>query len=113
MSESHRWFAAYADFIPQFGTFCAALYTPPACCLRVNTLRTTPDIVRHMLARQEYRVRTSPVAPELLLVDDLTHPGALRAALLGYYQPQTFTSALASLVLAPRPHERRVGGGAA
>jgi NOL1/NOP2/sun family putative RNA methylase len=39
-------------------------------------------------------------------VDNLTHPGSLREAMLGYYHPQALTSALASLILAPQPGER-------
>src|SRR4029450_9350433 len=33
---SQAFFAAYADFIPDFPAFCAALHTRPVCCLRVN-----------------------------------------------------------------------------
>jgi 16S rRNA C967 or C1407 C5-methylase (RsmB/RsmF family) len=54
---------------------------------------------------QGYRVTPSPIADELLLVPDLTHPGRLREALLGYYHPQALTSALVSLIVAPQPGE--------
>ena len=33
---SQRLFAAYADFIPEFAAFCAAVHREPLCCLRVN-----------------------------------------------------------------------------
>jgi NOL1/NOP2/sun family putative RNA methylase len=105
MPESHEFFAAYADFIPAFPAFCEAVHTKPPCCVRVNTLRTEPDLVQAMLASQGYQAIPSPLASEVLLVDRLTHPGTLREALLGYYQPQALTSALASLVLAPQPDE--------
>src|SRR5919109_1510167 len=106
MPSSHEMFAAYAEFIPEFSAFCAALQTTLPCCLRVNTLRTTPEMVQALLAQQGYQVTPSPLASELLLVNNLTHPGTLREALWGYYHPQAFTSALAALVLAPQPGER-------
>ena len=105
MPSSHDLFAAYAEFIPDFTAFCAALQTAPTCCLRVNTLRTTPAVVQAMLRQQGYHVTPSPLTDELLLVDNLTHPGTLQAALLGYYYPQAFTSALAALALAPQAGE--------
>src|SRR5262249_10523304 len=74
-------------------------------CLRVNTLRTTPDMVRALLVSQGYAVTPSAIAEEFLLVADLPHPGRLREALLGYYHPQALTSGLASLSLAPQPGE--------
>ncbi len=98
-------FAPYAAFIPDFSAFCTALQTPRTCCLRVNTLRTTPEVVQTLLISQGYSVTSSPIAAELLLVDNLFHPGRLREALLGYYHLQAFTSALASLILAPQPDE--------
>jgi tRNA (cytosine49-C5)-methyltransferase len=106
MLRSQAFFAAYADFIPDFPAFCAALHTLPVCCLRVNTLRVKPYAVQTMLAQYGYQATPSRFAPELLLVDNLTHPGTLREAFLGYYQPQALTSALAALVLAPQPGER-------
>jgi len=98
-------FAPYAAFIPDFSAFCTALQTPRMCCLRVNTLRTTPEAVQALLVSQGYDVMPSPIADELLLVTNLAHPGRLREALMGYYHPQAFTSALASLLLAPQPGE--------
>ncbi len=98
-------FAAYADFIPDFGAFCTSVQVEPTCCLRVNTLRTSPDVVRAMLLQEGYHTRPSSLTDELLLADKLTHPGMLRGALLGYYHAQALTSALASLVLAPQPGE--------
>ena len=50
MSTCTTIFAPYAAFIPDFPAFCAALQTPRPCCLRVNTLRTTPaaaSFLRH------------------------------------------------------------------
>src|SRR5215475_9421067 len=105
MSTCETVFAPYAAFIPDFPAFCAALQTPRPCCLRVNTLRTTPEAVRELLMKQGYSVTPSPIADELLLVPHLTHPGRTREALLGYYHPQALTSALVSLLLAPRPGE--------
>lgn len=105
MSTCATVFAPYAAFIPDFAAFCTALQTPRVCCLRVNTLRTTPETVRALLVSQGYSVTSSPIAEELLLVEDLPHPGRLREAALGYYHPQALTSALASLVLAPQPGE--------
>ena len=90
---------------PNFSAFCAALQSPRTCCLRVNTLRTTPEAVRALLVRQGYEVTLSPLSDDLLLVDHLPHPGRLREALLGYYHPQALTSALASLSLTPQPGE--------
>ncbi len=90
---------------PNFSAFCAALQSPRTCCLRVNTLRTTPEAVRALLVRQGYEVTLSPLSDDLLLVDNLPHPGRLREALLGYYHPQALTSALASLSLTPQPGE--------
>jgi 16S rRNA C967 or C1407 C5-methylase (RsmB/RsmF family) len=55
--------------------------------------------------RQGYNVTPSSIADELLLVPDLTHPGRLREALLGYYHPQALTSALVSCIVAPQPDE--------
>ena len=105
MSTCETLFALYAAFIPDFPAFCAALQTPRTCCLRVNTLRTTPEVVQALLVSQGYHVTPSPVAEELLLVDNLPHPGRLREAFLGYYHPQALTSALAALSLAPQPDE--------
>jgi tRNA (cytosine49-C5)-methyltransferase len=105
MPSCHDLFAAYADFIPDFSTFCASVQTEPICCLRVNTLRTSPDVVRTMLVEEGYHSRPSSLADALLLVDGLTHPGALRGALLGYYHSQALTSALAALALDPQPGE--------
>src|SRR5262245_65426969 len=98
-------FAPYAAFIPDFPAFCAALQTPRTCCLRVNTLRTTPGVVRELLMSQGYSVTPSPIADELLLVPNLTHPGRLREALLGYYHPQAFTSGLVSRIVAQHSGE--------
>jgi len=92
-------------FIPDFAAFCAALQTPRPYCLRVNTLRTRPDAVRELLMRQGYNVTASSIADELLLVHNLTHPGRLREALLGYYHPQALTSAMVSHIVAPQPDE--------
>ncbi|MCZ6875225.1 MAG: RsmB/NOP family class I SAM-dependent RNA methyltransferase [bacterium] len=103
---SQRLFAAYADFIPEFAAFCAAVHREPLCCLRVNTLRRTPAQVKTGLAAKGYNVTSSSVAPELLLVSNLSRPGSLYEALLGYCQPQALTSAMASLVLDPQPGER-------
>ena len=105
MSTCETVFAPYAAFIPDFAAFCAALQAPRTCCLRVNTLRATPEAVRALLVNQGYNVTPSPCAEELLLVEQLPHPGRLREALLGYYHPQALTSALASLSLAPQPGE--------
>jgi 16S rRNA C967 or C1407 C5-methylase (RsmB/RsmF family) len=52
-----------------------------------------------------YSVTVSPLADVLLLVHNLTHPGRLREALLGYYHPQALTSAMVSLMVAPQPDE--------
>jgi NOL1/NOP2/sun family putative RNA methylase len=106
MSGSQRCFAAYADFIPDFAAFCSALHREALCCLRVNTLRRTPDQVKAGLEAKGYHVMPSTVAPELLLVSNLSRPGSLQEALLGYYQPQALTSAMAALVLAPQPGEQ-------
>lgn len=106
MRASAEFFAAYADFIPEFPAFCASLSTEPVCCLCVNTLRTAAPVVRARLAQQGYQAVPSAVAPELLLVANLTHPGTLREAMWGYYHPQALTSALASLAMAPQPGER-------
>lgn len=103
---SRRYFAAYADFIPDFAAFCRALHHEALCCLRVNTLRRTPAQVKAGLEAKGYHVMPSTVAPELLLVSNLSRPGSLPEALLGYYQPQALTSAMAALVLAPQPGER-------
>jgi len=105
MSICEAVFAPYAAFIPNFSAFCTALQTPRTCCLRVNTLRTTPEAVQALLVTQGYDVTPSPIANELLFVPNLVHPGRLREALMGYYHPQAFTSALASLILAPQPGE--------
>ena len=105
MSTCETTFASYAAFIPDFDAFCTALQTPRTCCLRVNTLRTTPAVVQALLASQGYHVTPSPLAEELLLVEQLPHPGRLREAYLGYYHPQALTSALVSLSLAPQPGE--------
>src|SRR5262249_11088798 len=75
MSTCMTVFAPYSAFIPDFPAFCAALQTPRPCCLRVNTLRTTPGVVRELLMSQGYSVTPSPIADELLLVPNLTHPG--------------------------------------
>jgi len=91
--------------MPDFPAFWAALQTPRPYCLRVNTLRTTPEAVRELLMSQGYSVTPSPIADELLLVHNLTHPGRLREAWLGYYHPQALTSALVSLIAAPQPGE--------
>ena len=105
MSTCETVFAPYAAFIPDFPAFCSALKMPRTCCLRVNTLRTTPASVQARLEAQGYDVRGCPIAEELLLVADLQHPGRLHEALAGYYHPQALTSAIASLVLAPQPEE--------
>lgn len=105
MSNSALWFADYAEFVPDFDAFCQSLYAEPVCCLRMNTLRTTPNIVAEMLRRENYHVQPTPLSDELLLVDNLTHPGTLRGALMGYYHSQALTSALASLALGPQPGE--------
>ena len=103
MSTCRTVFEPYAAFIPDLPAFCAALQTLRPCCLRVNTLRTTPGAVRELLMSQGYSVISSPSADELLLVPNLTHPGRTREALLGYYHPQAFTSALVSRIVAPQP----------
>src|SRR5262245_59607900 len=105
MSTCAAVFAPYAAFIPDFAEFCAALQGPRTCCLRVNTLRATPETVRTLLRSQGYTVTSAPFAEEILLVQHLPYPGRLREALMGYYHPQGLTSALASLVLAPQPGE--------
>src|SRR5262245_47245229 len=105
MSTCTTIFAPYTAFIPDFPAFCAALQTPRPCCLRVNTLRTTPEAVRELLKKQGYSVTPSPIADELLLVHNLMHPGRLREALLGYYHPQALTSALVSRIVAPQSGE--------
>ena len=105
MSTCATVFAPYAAFIPDFPAFCATLQRPRPCCLRVNTLRTTPEVVRELLMSQGYSVTPSPIADELLLVPNLAHPGRLREALLGYYYPQALTSALVSRIVAPQPGE--------
>jgi len=105
MSTCETVFAPYAAFIPDFAAFCAALRLPRTCCLRVNTLRTTPAVVQALLVAQGYTVTPAPLADDLLLVEQLTHPGRLREASLGYFHPQALTSALASLSLAPQPGE--------
>jgi NOL1/NOP2/sun family putative RNA methylase len=108
MLQSTEFFAAYTDIIPDFPAFCSTLHTSAPCCLRVNTLRTTPHIVQECLARDGYQAVSMPFAPELLVVEALTQPGTRREALLGYYYPQALTSALAALILAPQPGERVV-----
>ncbi len=105
MSNSTIWFADYAELIPDFDAFCDSLYAEPTCCLRVNTLRTTPAIVTDMLRQEGYHAQPSPLSDDLLLVENLTHPGTLRGALMGYYHSQALTSALASLALDPQPGE--------
>src|SRR2546427_10540707 len=78
MSTCETVFASYAAFISDFSAFCTALQTPRTCCLRVNTLRTTPETVQALLVSQGYDVIPSPIANELLFVPNLVHPGRLR-----------------------------------
>src|SRR5258706_927774 len=92
MSSCETVFAPYATFIPDFSAFCTALQTPRLCCLRVNTLRTTPEVVQALLVSQGYDVAPSPLTDELLFVTNLVHPGRLREALMGYYHAQAFTA---------------------
>lgn len=105
MSTPEAVFAPYAALLPDFAAFCAALRTQRSCCLRVNTLRTTPEAVVASLTQQGYRVTPVPWAAEVLLVDELPHPGRLREASLGWYHPQALTSALVGRILAPEPGE--------
>ena len=110
MPSCQNLFAAYTAFIPDFDAFCASLHTEPVACLRINTLRTTRDVVQTMLAEEGYHSCPAPLTDHLLLVDELTHPGALRGALLGYYHSQALTSALASLALDPQPVFHQIVG---
>ena len=106
MRGSRDFFSAYGDIIPAFSDFCEALHTQEPRCLRVNTLRVEPAQVQASLEQQGYGVRLVPFAPELLLVEPLSHPGSLRETLLGYCHSQALTSAVASIVLAPEAGER-------
>lgn len=106
MPSSAELFAPYQSFIPDFAAFRAALQAPVQCCLRVNTLRISPAALQERLVRQGLQVSTCAVLPDLLLVDNLSQPGSLPEALMGYYQPQALTSALASHLVAPQPGER-------
>src|SRR5713101_1858378 len=60
MSTCETVFAPYAAFIPDFSAFCTALQSPRTCCLRVNTLRTTPEAIQVLLVSQGYDVTPSP-----------------------------------------------------
>ena len=98
-------FQEYETFIPDIGAFHESLCTPLPVCLRTNTLRIAPSELTRILRDQGYTVRSSFLADYLLELKDTKRLGSALEAALGYFLSQALTSALAVMVLDPRPDE--------
>jgi 16S rRNA (cytosine967-C5)-methyltransferase len=99
-----RWVARYgAD---EAERLMLAMNTRPPLTVRVNLARTTRELARTRL-RQEERLEAQPTryAPEGLVVEHGTPPGAWAAFRSGDVVPQDEASMLVSRLLEPRPGE--------
>ncbi|MBS3071256.1 RsmB/NOP family class I SAM-dependent RNA methyltransferase [Candidatus Pacearchaeota archaeon] len=85
------------------------LSKPELKSFRVNTLKTTPEKLKEMLEKKNWKIK-QPIKnhPEIMVVDSKLFPGELGRSLehiLGYYYVQEITSMLPILALNPKPEE--------
>ncbi|MBW1980234.1 MAG: RsmB/NOP family class I SAM-dependent RNA methyltransferase [Deltaproteobacteria bacterium] len=92
-------FAAYQGIIPDYAAFCRRVCQPLPLYLRINTLKTTVGAARSRL--EQRGVLLEPVAELAFLFKaaGVEQPGHLFEFALGHIHSQTYTSALAAVVL--------------
>ncbi|MBU0736212.1 MAG: RsmB/NOP family class I SAM-dependent RNA methyltransferase [Pseudomonadota bacterium] len=96
-------FEEYSEIIPEFSLFQESLYTSIPTHIRINSLLIEPVSLMHLLEEKGIRVtRVSQRYDTLCLAPGLASPGNLLEYFLGYIHPQALTSAIATLILAPR-----------
>jgi len=108
MARLARLFDRYAEFVPDFAAFVAALERDAPPLVRVNTLKAESKAVVGLLRDGGWQVGPVPWCPWLFTVHD-GPPVALGGTLLhslGHIYLQSASSALSALVLAPRPGQR-------
>ncbi|MHB8764954.1 MAG: NOL1/NOP2/SUN domain family protein, partial [Deferrisomatales bacterium] len=108
MSRLERHLDRYADLIPDFPGFVAALGAAPPAHLRVNTLKAEPAAVAAALAAQGVATAPEPWCPVLLrvLADGGQALGTTLLHGLGHVYLQSASSAASALALAAEPGER-------
>jgi NOL1/NOP2/sun family putative RNA methylase len=103
-----RVFGRYAELIPDFDGFLAALRRPAPLHLRVSTLKATvPDVLR-ALASQGIAAAPEPWCDFLLRLPagGEVSAGATLLHALGHVYVQSASSAVSALALAAKPGER-------
>jgi 16S rRNA C967 or C1407 C5-methylase (RsmB/RsmF family) len=99
-------FQRYRSFIPEWRAFCQALDRPEPRTFRVRTGRIAPEMLRHRLEEQGFRLTPSSHVSDVFRVD--REPFPLSETLehwLGLLYIQQEATALAPPLLAPRPGE--------
>lgn len=108
MARLGRHFERYAEVIPDFPGFLAAVETAAPVHLRVNTLKASPESVRAELEAQGFQLSPEPWCPRVLRVGG-EMPAALGTTLLhalGHVYLQSASSAVPALALGARPGDR-------
>lgn len=94
--ESH--FLIYRDIIPEFGEFLESLNLPHPSHLRVNTIKTAPDVLIERL--KKYNTQLSPLPiKDAYAFEGLEKPGATLEYFLGFYHLQGLSSMLPPIIM--------------
>ncbi len=92
----------YQNIIPDFEEFCESINLPAPTHIRVNTLKTDPEMVKRGMEKRGIELRSSGDKNGLFFgIDDTVSSGNLPEYFLGHIHPQALTSCIAASVLSP------------
>ncbi|PLX40006.1 MAG: RNA methyltransferase [Deltaproteobacteria bacterium] len=107
MGDPSSYLQRYADLIPDFDGFLAAVKEKPPLHVRINTLKSTPEAVGAYLGREGLEYTPEKWCPLLLRLEASEKKvGATLLHALGHIYIQSASSAVSALALAPKPGER-------
>ncbi|NOY65404.1 MAG: NOL1/NOP2/sun family putative RNA methylase, partial [Nitrospirae bacterium] len=94
--ENH--FLIYRDIIPDFDDFLESLNIPHPSHLRVNTIKTTPEVLIERLKKYNTQLTPLPLK-NAYAFEGLEKPGATIEYFLGFYHLQGLSSMLPPLIM--------------
>ncbi|SPD75036.1 NOL1/NOP2/sun family protein [uncultured Desulfobacterium sp.] len=96
-------FEKYKEIIPDFALFQDAVCRPIPTHLRINLLKTKPELVIASLKEKGIFIDRA-IEPDdtLYTAQGLKSPGGLLEYFLGYIHPQALTSCLSAIALSPK-----------
>jgi len=100
----YRWLNRYG--LKNTAVLCDAVNTIPPVTVRTNTLKTSPQELIKVLAKEAEQIKQTPYSPDgITFVNPATSIPELSAFKAGWFQVQDEAAQLVSLFLNPRPGE--------